>query len=335
MQDSSTRRPDENAGKTGSGSRSQEAKPVDGGRVDLSDAPFCPRVSVIIPVYSAAWCLRECLDSIRNLDYPRENLEVLVVDNNSTDDSAAVARDMGFEPLLCKRPGPSAARNRAIEHATGAILACIDSDAVAEPEWLLHLVQPFRDPEVAIVGGRIEHYRFVTGSEMHAAIRELLSQEKHLTGFPCMLPFAATANAAFRASAVIEAGGFDEDFRISEDADLAWRILGPGRRLAYAGKAVVRHRYRSRRIDYFRQVFDYGQGTVQLFKKHRHRFGRRTWIAWDHFWAIFVSALRAPRALLFERHHWLRVEACYDLAAHLSWLAGRIVGSIKYRVLAI
>ncbi|HUT25056.1 MAG TPA: glycosyltransferase [Sumerlaeia bacterium] len=295
-----------------------------------------PTVTVVVPAYAAARWISECLQSLRKVEYPPDKLEILIVDNESPDDTRKLAKKEGFEPLVCRRRGVSAARNCGIECAGGEIIAFLDTDAVADPDWLVHLVEPFRDPEVAGVGGKIDPYSIETGPEIHARYCHLLDQEKHLAGEPpYMLPFAATANAAYRAAALREVGGFDETFAIGEDADLAWRVQWAGHKLAYAEKARVRHHHRSRRGPYFRQMFSYGEGTAHLFAKHRRRLGRRVWIGWNHFGAMALALLHAPVMPFTAPQPWDRVMPLYDVVSGLFWTAGRIAGAIRHRVLVI
>ena len=295
-----------------------------------------PTVSVVIPAYNANEVLGECLEAIRRLQYPREKMEVLVIDNNSTDSTSAETRAKGFEPLLCSRPGASAARNTGIEKAKGEIVAFTDSDVIVEPDWLLRIVEPFRDPRVGGVGGAIGAYRAVTGSEFHAVASGMLDQERQLAGRPpYMLPFAATANAAYRASALQEVKGFDETLGVGEDADLSWRIQWAGYKMVYAPAAKVHHKFRSTRKAYFRQTYEYGKATVDLFKKHHRRLGLRVWIEWPHLRATVWALARAPIMPCIGRTPWARVGPLYDLAGCLAWLAGRIVRSIQRGVLVI
>jgi cellulose synthase/poly-beta-1,6-N-acetylglucosamine synthase-like glycosyltransferase len=295
-----------------------------------------PSVSLIIPAYNAARWIVECLESVRALEYPSEKLEVLVVDNKSTDGTGGLAHQCGFEPVVCERPGASAARNLGLSRAAGAIAAFLDSDAVADPGWLIHLVQSFQDPDVVGVGGRIDPYRVVTGSEWHAVLCRLLDQEKHLEGDPpFLLPFVATANAAFRTNALRAVGGFDENLAVCEDADLCWRLQWAGGKIIYADSARVKHHHRSSRKEYFRQTFNYGQGTVRLFAKHRRRLHRRVWIEWRHFGAILRAVARAPVMPFLARRRLHRFMPFYDVVSGLCWTAGRIAESFKRRVIVI
>ena len=295
-----------------------------------------PTVSVIVPAHNAAPHLRECLISLRNLKYPADRFEVVVVDNNSTDETPAIARDVGFEPLACARPGPAAARNLGIRQTRGEIVVFIDSDAVADPDWLVHLMKPFDDPNVGGVGGRIAPCRRITGPEIHATIRGVLDQKQYAAGLPpYMLPFVATVNAAYRASILKELGGFDEEFTIGEDADLAWRAQWAGWELAYVEEARVRHYNRPDRASYLSQACQYGRGGAHLFAKHRRRLGFRVWIEWRNFPSMGLALARIPIALVAGRNGWERVAPMYDLAVGACWLAGRVAESLKRRVIVI
>lgn len=295
-----------------------------------------PTVSLVIPAHNAEPWIGECLASVRAQDYPTDRLEVIVVDNASTDRTAAICRDLGYPPLRCERPGASAARNAGIARARGEIVAFLDSDAVADPDWLSRLVGVFADASVGGAGGRIDPHRVVSGAEFHAYLTHLLDQSRHIAGKPpFMLPFVATANAAFRRSALEAVGGFDEGLSICEDADLCWRLQWAGHRIVYAPEARVRHHHRRDRRAYFRQVHHYGRGTVRLFAKHRGRLGRRVWIDWGHLGMLCLALLRVPIMPLVARQRWQRIAPLYDVAAGVAWTAGRIAESARRRVLVI
>ncbi|OPZ16639.1 MAG: Poly-beta-1,6-N-acetyl-D-glucosamine synthase [candidate division BRC1 bacterium ADurb.BinA364] len=298
--------------------------------------PSPPDISIVIPAFNAAAWIGDCLDSVRRQRYPSSRIQTLVIDNRSADATSAVALAHGFEVVSCARPGPAAARNEGIRRAKGTLIAFLDSDAIADSNWLAELCAPFADSGVAGVGGRIEPLRVQTGSEYHAFLCGILDQQKLLRGEPpFMLPFAATVNAAYRADALREAGGFDEAFFTGEDADLAWRIQWAGGRLAYAPNALVRHRHRATRLDYLRQIRQYGEGTAQLFAKHRGRLGRRAWIAWGHIGVTIKALALAPIMLAAGRDRAARAMPFYDAATGLCWTAGRIAGSLKHRVWTI
>ena len=111
-----------------------------------------PRVTVIIPVRDRAGEIADCLKSVLSLDYPKDKVEVIVIDDGSVDGTADVVRTFPCRLLRNRESrGQSYCRNRGAEEATGDILAFIDSDCVAGRMWLKELVPYFQWERV---GGR-------------------------------------------------------------------------------------------------------------------------------------------------------------------------------------
>ena len=100
--------------------------------------------SVIVPVFNGADTIGECLASLLALDYPPSGFEIVVVDNGSTDGTAAVVAGLGGRVRLLHEPvrGASAARNRGVRAARGRLVAFTDADCAVEPHWLARLVEP-------------------------------------------------------------------------------------------------------------------------------------------------------------------------------------------------
>jgi glycosyltransferase involved in cell wall biosynthesis len=116
------------------------------------------KVTVIIATYNRAQLLRQTLESLTRQTRPAD--EILVVDNNSSDSTKAVAGEysdkLPLRYVFEAKQGVAFARNCGIRNATGDILAFTDDDCHPEPEWLEYLELPFlRDPDIGLVGGRI------------------------------------------------------------------------------------------------------------------------------------------------------------------------------------
>ena len=114
------------------------------------------RVTVAIPTFNRCALLRETLEGISRQDYPPDRFDVLVIDNNSTDDTAAVAAEFSGSRLALRciresRQGLDHARNRAVAEATGDIILFADDDILVEPDWIAQMAAPF----IAHPGGRI------------------------------------------------------------------------------------------------------------------------------------------------------------------------------------
>src|SRR5258707_322683 len=96
-----------------------------------------PRASVIVAVYNAQATLRDCIESLLQLDYPSGHLEVLCVDNASTDATVGIlaSYDEHLRVVRERRRGPAAARNTGVRHAGGEVIAFTDADCVVDRAW--------------------------------------------------------------------------------------------------------------------------------------------------------------------------------------------------------
>ena len=198
-------------------------------------------VSVIVPVYNRAAMIADTLASLMAQDYPHDLLEIIIVDDASTDETPTVvqaARERSvFSIVSClhaERRGPAAARNTGIARAKGEILGFTDSDCRPSPRWVSCAVSSFR-PEVGLVSGPIHP---VTNPArwpgyFHHQMPEVRGEN----------PLYPTANIFFLKKVVQTVGGFDERFTmvVGEDTDLAWRIKRSGYQSAFAEGAVVDH----------------------------------------------------------------------------------------------
>lgn len=120
-----------------------------------------PEISVAVCTYNRADILPKCLESLADQTADSELFEVLIIDNNSTDDTKKIALDFcekhnNFKYIFEKKQGLSQARNRAIEEAQGGYLAYIDDDAIADKEWLKKIVSVIHNnKDIAAFGGPI------------------------------------------------------------------------------------------------------------------------------------------------------------------------------------
>jgi len=116
-----------------------------------------PSVTVVVPAYNAGRTIAECVGSLLALDYPPDRLELIVVDNASSDDTRRVLQQFaGSVQVLAELVrGSAAARNRGIRAAGGDIVAMTDADCVVARGWLRALVPALADEGVGAVGGRV------------------------------------------------------------------------------------------------------------------------------------------------------------------------------------
>ncbi len=209
-----------------------------------ADAAALPSVSVIVPVHNGEVTIGACVESLLALDYPKDKLEIIVVDNRSTDGTGEILRRYPISTLSEGTVQSSyAARNRGILHSSGECLAFTDADCVVDQEWLRPLMGALSSPDVGGVAGLIEPHRVHSVIEEYQA--ELALRAERAFGGP-VLPFAQTANAAYKRLVFDRVGLFDAGIVFGGDLDFSWRMQREGQlRLAYEPRAVVRHRHRT------------------------------------------------------------------------------------------
>jgi glycosyltransferase involved in cell wall biosynthesis len=232
---------------------------------------YFPAVSVIVPVYNGAKTIEDCLQSLLALDYPREKVELLVVDNASTDRTPELLRRHGdtLRIVFEQKRGPAAARNKGLRHAQGEVVAFTDADCVVDRRWLQFLVGPLQDSHTGIVGGKIlakRPYNFIEkfGEQIHdhdAAINLYRP------------PYVITMNWASRRK-ILKEFNFDEALRRGEDGDLSYRIFQAGYGFVYQPDAVIYHQNESSLAGLFKEGFQHGFYAVPVIKKH-HAFVRQ------------------------------------------------------------
>lgn len=135
-------------------------KRLRGGHVDPVDPTLEPRVAIVIPLFNEGDGIRATIESLARLDYPKEKLEIVVVDDCSTDDSYLVARKAAeSQPnvqvlRLPTNQGKRKAIIHGTRHTTAEIVVTMDSDVQVDPRAIRELVTRFTDPKIAAVGGR-------------------------------------------------------------------------------------------------------------------------------------------------------------------------------------
>jgi glycosyltransferase involved in cell wall biosynthesis len=223
-------------------------------------------VSIIIPAHNAKATLAECLGACLDQTYP--DTEVIVVDDGSTDDTAAIADTFPVQCIQQAQAGPAAARNRGVADAKGDIVVLVDSDCVPETDWIERLIEGFEDG-VAAVGG------VYTNARKDNALARMVHEEiaaRHDT-FGDEVDFLGSFNVAYRKEAFDAVGGFDESFTAAsgEDNDLAYRLADQGGRLRFARTARVAHYHPTRLWPYLRTQARHGFWRVKLYVKHPKR----------------------------------------------------------------
>jgi GT2 family glycosyltransferase len=260
---------------------------------------FAANLAVIIPTRNRLELLDRCLTSLAGQTFPMANCQVLVCDDGSTEELDPVVdrfRDQLPQLRLLRQPprGPATARNMGIRASEVEILVCLDSDVVCAPDFLVRLIEGLRS-----------HPDWLAAE---ACIKPAEGEESPLWDAPdCQAGRRYhTAAMAYRRNALMNAGGFDETFKLAacEDVELAARLLKHGV-IGFVPEAVVFH--------------------------PRRRVSFRTYWFWRRHWRYVMVLAKRYGFLAFPEHPAgplprLRVA----LAAVLTLPAGRFLKGLKY-----
>jgi len=263
-------------------------------------------VSVVIPVLNGEKTLGACLTALAQQDWHKDELEIIVVDDGSTDGTEDVVKT--FQASCSERPlvdralsgsfdapaerddtlgyakatqptcslkyvkqehaGPAAARNRGADEAQGDILLFTDCDCIPVSDWVSQMVLPMvENAEVVGVKGR---YRTTQRGVIPRMIQLEFEERYRKLSSHRAIDFVDSHSAAFRTSTFHSLGGFDLEFpqANNEDVDLSFRIARSGGRMVFNPNAVVQHTHPQGLANYLRLKFARAFWRMLVYKKH-------------------------------------------------------------------
>ncbi|MFC1945253.1 glycosyltransferase [Chloroflexota bacterium] len=263
----------------------------------LNELPF---VSVVIPAYNAAATISDAIEAVMAQDYPDNRLEVIVVDDGSTDQTREIVRQYPVRLVHFDRNmGPSAARNAGAGQASGEIFAATDADDKVDRGWLTNIVSGYEKPDIGAVVGS-SHASYDTGDWQQRVIAELgicLRSGKNVEKLYSRHGYmdknkSAGSNLSFRKSVFEQIGGYDASLWVGEEQDILWRVERAGYGVAFEPDAIVYVQPRQQLSDYFRQVYHHSAEGVAFNFRYPARVGIRYL-----FNAVFLPALAIILAL--------------------------------------
>lgn len=295
-----------------------------------------PKVSVIIIAYNEQKMLPLCLNSLLNLNYPKKKLEIIVVDNNSTDATKDIIERYPVKYVFESKRRRGVARNRGINESTGELIAFIDADCVADRGWLVNIIKGFTTESVGGCGGKVLSYKPETLVEKYYDFKGgLHSQERGLIGQSLFLPRIKCCNAAYRRNVLKDAGLFDDSFIAGEDTDLSWRVYLKKFQLKYIPEAIVYQKHPDRLIDFFRKLFEYGYAYTYLFQKYSGLI-KKPLIGYDDWIMFFFEELQSIKSFfiaLFTKNDIVEnIFPIFDMIKSTVFFLGRIYGLLRLRL---
>ncbi|HEY4329170.1 MAG TPA: glycosyltransferase [Phycisphaerae bacterium] len=264
-------------------------------------------LSIIVPAFNAQATLPECLAALVTQYLPAgRSLEIIVVDDGSSDSTSDLCRRFPVTLLTQKNAGAAAARNTGIARARGHWIAFTDADCIPSRRWAFFLLQAAENARPDALGavGKTVGHQSRSPAARFVDLSGGLDAQIHLA-HPTF-PFAPSGNVLYRYSALLDVGGFDARFRSYEAADLHYRLsrLHHGR-MIHQPRALVLHRHRDSWAAYWKQQRSYGDGYAQFFIRYPdqvHWSLTRELAAWARLAASVPPALlTSGDAGLFRR----------------------------------
>ena len=290
-----------------------------------------PVVSVIVPAHNAADEIRALLNSLEHQTASRDLFEVLVVDDCSTDATSAVVADSCFgTPLPGPGRGSYAARNVALGHARGSVLAFTDSDCRPRHDWIERGLAAL-DRGADLIAG---HIHVPLGEQPSAAAlvdaAVFFDQRRYAE-----LGFGATANLWTYRRVFDRVGPFNDRLVSGGDTEFGMRATAAGMRAEYDPEVIIEHAPRAHARELARKSFRVGVGAAQHLVhaegplRERDRYWARpgSWIPKGGLKGLDRLAARGIQPGPLRRARMYLVQySCVKLASTVGNLAGDVRG---------
>jgi glycosyltransferase involved in cell wall biosynthesis len=270
-----------------------------------------PLVSIVIPAHKRSALAVDLIHSLWMLDFDFSQLEIVVCDDASTDETPQILRALAEQspcPMKVifntRNCGPAGARNLAVQVARGEFLAFVDTDCRVDPQWLRRLLGSFED-----------NVAFVAGAILNKPEQKIVFFSRHRPGVAQEHPSYPTENIMYRHSIWKQFGGFDERLcfrnilgRPNEcaDVDLAWRILEAGFERRFCADAIVYHEVEPQKLkNWLAEPFRLFvvPALVRRHPRLRERMLYRRFFFYPGSIRFYVACLLLPVAFYFL-HFW-------------------------------
>ncbi len=224
--------------------------------MDANNNKLLPSVAIVVPNYNGQRHLQSCFESLQQLNYPPDKIEIICVDNNSSDGSVAFLKDK-FPDVHCVEAetnlGFAKGCNLGVYQSQSDYVAFLNNDAKVDKNWLLALVEAVQqDKETVCAAAKMLDWAgqtidFVEGHlNFYGFARQIARRTEIEAGdFAQPKPILIPCGGAMLVDrqVFLEVGGFDEDyFMFFEDVDLGWRLWVLGYKVVFAPKAITYHR---------------------------------------------------------------------------------------------
>ncbi|MBN2430097.1 MAG: glycosyltransferase [Acidobacteria bacterium] len=224
------------------------------------------KLAVVIPLYNSAATIAATLEATLAVEPNGHDVEIVVVDDGSTDESRAVAARYPVAVIPQANTGPAGARNTGWRRSDGEIILFTDADCRPEPDWIGQMLPPFEQEYVGAVAGS---YSIANPGRALARLIQAEIRHRHRV-MGEFVKAGGSYNLAVRRSVLEQVGGFDESYPTAsgEDNDLSYRIQKAGYRIAFNPNSRVAHVHPERFWKYLKIQFVHGYWRGLLYRRH-------------------------------------------------------------------
>lgn len=234
-----------------------------------------PFISIVIPVKNEEALIGKCLKSLEQLNYPKTQLEIIISDGLSTDNTVEIVKDYGAKVVRNEAQTVAPGRNIGFQYSKGDFIAFSDADCVMDKNWLDNALKYFDDESVAGVGGpnlspenespfgKAVRFLFLIGSVMSGSVYVTNSKKvkivKNIPG----------CNAIYKREALKKVMPTDETLLTCDDTEINHQLINKGYKILYTPDVIVWHYRRDNPKKFWKQIYRYAIGRLQLAKRHK------------------------------------------------------------------
>ena len=246
---------------------------------NINGLSYQPRVSILIPARNEEHVIGRLLQRITELTYPKNKMQVIVINDASTDKTGEIAerykREHDYIQVIHRKTseggrGKSSALNTGLQNAKGEIVLCFDADYYPQRNIVERLAAEFADPEVGAVQGRV-----IVLNEPQNLVTRLVALERiggycvdqHAREILGLITQFGGTVGGFRRSLLESLGGWDETI-LAEDTDLTFRVYLAGYKVRYVNDAECYEEAVESWGEYWRQRYRWAKGHMQCAFKH-------------------------------------------------------------------
>ncbi len=226
------------------------------------------KISIIVPVFNDEKNIGTCIISLLNQDYLKKYYEIIIVDNNSTDDTKKIIKKFkNINYVIEKKPGASASRNKGLKITKGDIIAFTDSDCYVEKNWLKEIEKSLKKNDAVVGYSKGVNYNKVAefvDDSYEELMKDFMENEN--------LVRLDTRNCAVKKSVFEKVNSFDEQIKFNEDTEFSARVKEKDIQIAFNTDMIVNHVNPTNLFTVIKKARNRMNDSEKIIIKHRKEF---------------------------------------------------------------